>query len=191
MRRSVLLRPLALPQCMMRCVWVVSAAHGRSGLALADGERCLRCVDGERRVPCLVSVFFSVHCVQFLEVYPTDATSSSSVAMSNLPFSSSKLVQKLITAYFPLYSRHTSSADLSTGFDSLLSTTGFEYVSETPESKLGNIAFYLGLCNTVDNSPSRVVRSSEALFERVVVGEAETLRHSPTTTCESANRHRT
>ncbi len=107
--------------------------------------------------------------------------------MSSPPLSNSRLVQKLITSYFPLSSTHPSFIDLSTDFDSVLTTTD-GYVSETPESKQGNIAFYIGICNTIENSPSRVVRSSVALFERAGVEEQESLHHSPTTTCESVNR---
>lgn len=112
------------------------------------------------------------------------------MAMTKRKFPNSKHVQKLITSYFPLYSRHTSHADVVTEFNSLLTTTD-GYVSETPESKQGNIAFYLGLCNTVESSPSRVVRSSAALFGRAGVVEVESLHHYPTTSCESANRQRT
>lgn len=111
--------------------------------------------------------------------------------MSNPPFCNARLVQKLITSYFPVYSEHPSLSDLSSKFDSLLTTT-HGYVSETPESKKGNIAFYLGLCNTVENSPSRVIRSSEVLFEGAAFGgeESETLNHSPTPTCESVTQRK-
>lgn len=104
-----------------------------------------------------------------------------SVAMSNRPPCNSKLVQRLITSYFPLHDRPPSFVD------SLLTSTD-GYVSETPESKQGNVAFYLGLCNTVSNSPSRVVRSSRALFEQARAEEAEILRHSPTLSSESVNQ---
>lgn len=107
--------------------------------------------------------------------------------MSNPPSCKSKLVQRLITSYFPLHDRCPSFANLNTDFDSLLTRTD-GYVSETPDSKQGNIAFYLGLCNTVSNSPSRVLRSSRALFERAVVEEAEILHHSPTPSSESVNQ---
>jgi hypothetical protein len=111
--------------------------------------------------------------------------------MSNPPFFNARLVQKRITSYFPVYSEHCSSTDLCSELDSLLPSTD-NYVSETPKSKQGFLGFYLGLCNSIENSHIRVVKSSEVLFELAASGgeEPETLNHSPTPTCESVTHRK-
>lgn len=84
------------------------------------------------------------------------------------PFRSSRLVQQYITAYFPLCG--SSLAAVSCEFDSLVTSTD-GYVSETPTSKQGDIAYYLGLHSTRHMCATTVVKSTEALFERVVAIE--------------------
>ena len=101
-------------------------------------------------------------------VLPLLASCPSPVAMSNPPIQKSRLVQKCITSYFPLYSRHCYLDDLSCQSDSLAMTPDKYYVLETPKSKQGNLAFYLGLRSTKRSCPLSIIRSTEALFEQVV-----------------------
>ena len=70
------------------------------------------------------------------------------------------LVQKLITSYFPRPGLDARLLSASIQVDSLYCLVYSEsslsgYVSETPVFKLGNIDFYLGRCNTVDESPRK------------------------------------
>lgn len=85
------------------------------------------------------------------------------------PFRSSRLVQQYITTYFPLCA--SSLATMSCEFDSLVTSTD-GYVSETPTSKQGDIAYYLGLRSNRHMCATTAVRSTEALFERAVAIEA-------------------
>lgn len=95
---------------------------------------------------------------------------------SYFPFRTSTLVQQCITDYFPLCSnRCCSLVTVSCDFDSFTDS----YVSETPTSKQGNIAYYLGICSSRQMCQSTVVRSGEALFRQAVVTEVS---------CDSINQ---
>lgn len=89
--------------------------------------------------------------------------------LSTSKFDRPRFIQKLITSYYLIYGRHPSYHDLSRETQLLLTTID-SYVSKILEFKQGNIAFYLGLCNIVPSSPNQVIRSSEALFGRAIVG---------------------
>jgi hypothetical protein len=70
-------------------------------------------------------------------------------------------VQKRITSYFPRIERYPKcllsiSTQLASFFrEETCETYDSGYVEETPQSKQGNPDFYLGRCNTVDESPRR------------------------------------
>lgn len=79
------------------------------------------------------------------------------------------LVQKLITSYFPTREvsfdlLSVSTAEVGSVFSKYTSDSG--YVSETPVSKQGKTDFYLGHCNTAEESPRRALfmspRSSDS-----------------------------
>jgi len=71
------------------------------------------------------------------------------------------LVQKLITLYF------TTNISIEMGSlccQSISETSDSGYVSETLVSKQGNVDFYLGRCNAIDESPKRFLfNSSESI----------------------------
>lgn len=110
------------------------------------------------------------------------------------------LVQKLITSYFPAKetSFHLLSASTApVGFICSKWTSDSGYISETPVSKQGKIEFYLGQCNTIEESSRRALFSAVSThsdsypttsFEytpSLSVGRASPMKVSPTTSCES------
>lgn len=69
-------------------------------------------------------------------------------------------VQKLITSYFPpreTYSELLSVSTTRVGSFCSNWTSDSGYVSETPVSKQGKREFYLGQCNTIEESPRRAL----------------------------------
>lgn len=69
------------------------------------------------------------------------------------------LVQKRITSYFTA-SVPTESGSRSLTSISESSNSGYNFCWETPVSKQGNIAFYLGQCNRKDGSRRRSLFST-------------------------------
>lgn len=111
------------------------------------------------------------------------------------------LVQKLITSYFPIVGQYPNLFSLSTELNSLFCNDGNNsgYVSETPVSKQGNTDWYLGKCNTVEESPRRALfvpldsgvrdsgncsHTTSALCMPIDF-DMRDCRGSPTTSCES------
>lgn len=72
------------------------------------------------------------------------------------------LVQKLITSYFTA-SAPTESSSRSLRSISESSDSGYVFCLETPVSKQGNIAFYLGQCNRKDGSRRRALFGTSQL----------------------------
>jgi hypothetical protein len=110
------------------------------------------------------------------------------------------LVQKLITSYF--LAKETSFHLLSTStcpMGSICSkwTSDLGYISETPVSKQGKTEFYLGECNTIEESSRRALLSVVSTdsdsypttsFEytpSLSAGRASPMRVSPTTSYKS------
>ena len=133
-------------------------------------------------VLCFWSEFFlfssgRISCVAMSNQAPfRNSTFVQQCITSYFPFRTSTLVQQCITDYFPLCSnRCCSLVTVSCDFDSFTDS----YVSETPTSKQGNIAYYLGICSSRQMCQSTVVRSGEALFRQAVVTEVS---------CDSINQ---
>lgn len=85
-------------------------------------------------------------------------------------------VQKLITSYFSEVSSGESVSSDCTELSSPNSIDRHPIVSETPQSKIGNLPWYLG-------STARI-RSSQPP-NKATLGSVATSKHSPTSSCAS------